>query len=263
MLHFISGLPRSGSTLLASILRQNPDFHASIESPVGQMVTNLAGGMSDNEAVRFLDDATRKRLLQSIFTAFYEKHPQNVIFDNNRRWCAQASMLRECFPTAKIICCVRDPAAIVDSLERLHHTHPLHLSGIIGYRANTTVFGRVSDYLGPEAVLGFAYNAMRGAFYSNRDMLLPVEYDALALYPAEMMERLHKALALPPFSYNFENIKNIPGTREFDAELCAPGLHDLKPKVALEERTSIVPPEILANLPKPFWRVKKEATKGG
>jgi sulfotransferase len=26
-IHFISGLPRSGSTLLAAILRQNPRFH--------------------------------------------------------------------------------------------------------------------------------------------------------------------------------------------------------------------------------------------
>jgi sulfotransferase len=27
-LHFISGLPRSGSTLLAALLRQNPFLHA-------------------------------------------------------------------------------------------------------------------------------------------------------------------------------------------------------------------------------------------
>ncbi|MFB8797203.1 MAG: sulfotransferase [Microcoleus sp.] len=32
--HFISGLPRSGSTLLAALLRQNPRFHAAMTSPV-------------------------------------------------------------------------------------------------------------------------------------------------------------------------------------------------------------------------------------
>ena len=32
--YFISGLPRSGSTLLSAILRQNPDFYADIASPV-------------------------------------------------------------------------------------------------------------------------------------------------------------------------------------------------------------------------------------
>lgn len=35
--HFISGLPRSGSTLLAAILRQNPRFLAATTSPVGEV----------------------------------------------------------------------------------------------------------------------------------------------------------------------------------------------------------------------------------
>ena len=32
-MHFISGLPRSGSTLLSAILRQNPRFYAAMSSP--------------------------------------------------------------------------------------------------------------------------------------------------------------------------------------------------------------------------------------
>jgi len=34
--HFISGLPRSGSTLLAAVLLQNPRFRAGMSSPVGR-----------------------------------------------------------------------------------------------------------------------------------------------------------------------------------------------------------------------------------
>jgi sulfotransferase len=39
--HFISGLPRSGSTVLSAILRQNPRFHASISSPVSGLFGNV------------------------------------------------------------------------------------------------------------------------------------------------------------------------------------------------------------------------------
>ncbi|MEM5734156.1 sulfotransferase, partial [Shewanella algae] len=35
--HFISGLPRSGSTLLSAILRQNPRFSAGMSSPVAML----------------------------------------------------------------------------------------------------------------------------------------------------------------------------------------------------------------------------------
>lgn len=46
-LHFISGLPRAGTTLLASILRQNPAVHASIMSPIGQVVTDAVTAMGE------------------------------------------------------------------------------------------------------------------------------------------------------------------------------------------------------------------------
>ncbi len=40
-IHFISGLPRSGSTLLGALLRQNRRFHASMSSPVGSLVNRM------------------------------------------------------------------------------------------------------------------------------------------------------------------------------------------------------------------------------
>ncbi|MBU2768788.1 sulfotransferase, partial [Acidithiobacillus ferrivorans] len=44
--HFISGLPRSGSTLLAAILSQNPRFSAGMSSPVAGLVHTLLHEMS-------------------------------------------------------------------------------------------------------------------------------------------------------------------------------------------------------------------------
>ena len=66
-IHFISGLPRSGSTLLAAILRQNPHFHAGMSSPVGTLFNALLRQMSqDNEAAVFIDDAQRHDLHQFV-----------------------------------------------------------------------------------------------------------------------------------------------------------------------------------------------------
>ena len=41
-IHFSSGLPRSGSTLLSALLRRNPRLHAGISGPVGGMFTVMA-----------------------------------------------------------------------------------------------------------------------------------------------------------------------------------------------------------------------------
>ncbi|WP_445305906.1 sulfotransferase [Microcoleus sp. T3_A4] len=41
--YFISGLPRSGSTLLAALLRQNPRFYSAMTSPIGDARRSNAG----------------------------------------------------------------------------------------------------------------------------------------------------------------------------------------------------------------------------
>jgi sulfotransferase len=44
--HFISGLPRSGSTLLSALLLQNPRFHAGMTSPVGTLFSGMLNQFS-------------------------------------------------------------------------------------------------------------------------------------------------------------------------------------------------------------------------
>ncbi|MEG3906006.1 sulfotransferase [Microcoleus sp. B4-C5] len=46
--HFISGLPRSGSTLLAALLRQNPRFHSAMTSPVGAQIDRMLSAVSED-----------------------------------------------------------------------------------------------------------------------------------------------------------------------------------------------------------------------
>ena len=65
--HFISGLPRSGSTLLAALLRQNPRFHARMSSPVARLFQMLLAGMSD-EGSQTIGDAQRARVLEGLFS---------------------------------------------------------------------------------------------------------------------------------------------------------------------------------------------------
>src|SRR4028118_1619539 len=116
--HFISGLPRSGSTLLAAILRQNPRFHAAMTSPVGGLVDRMLEAMSeDNEFSVFISREQKRALILSIFSAYY--HPQaekEAILDTNRLWY-KLPLILELFPEAKVICCVRNRAWIMDSIE--------------------------------------------------------------------------------------------------------------------------------------------------
>ncbi|MCG0997497.1 sulfotransferase [Acetobacter persici] len=66
----MSGLPRSGSTLLSAILQQNPAVrHAGIITPVAPMMVKLSSLMVEGDYVTEFDENTRKRLLRGVFFA--------------------------------------------------------------------------------------------------------------------------------------------------------------------------------------------------
>jgi sulfotransferase len=109
-LHFISGLPRSGSTLLPALLRQNPRFSAGMSSPVYNLFCSMLAETSARvEGSVFIDNEIRKRLLMGVFDAYYsEAKPETVIFDTNRGWTTNMGALAGLFPDAKVICCVHN-----------------------------------------------------------------------------------------------------------------------------------------------------------
>ena len=143
-IHFISGLPRSGSTLLAAILRQNSRVHAAESGPVASLVMGLQRQMSgENEGSVFIDDAQRRAVLKGVFDSFYaDIHSTRLVFDTNRAWCAKMPLLAELHPQAKVIACVRHMPWIMDSFERLVRRNALEPSGIFRFEPGGSVYSR-------------------------------------------------------------------------------------------------------------------------
>jgi len=118
-IHFVSGLPRSGSTLLAALLRQNPRFHANMGRPLDGVVNVMLGEMSDhNEFSMFIADEWRRRVLRGLFESYYGvEFAADVVFDTNRLCCSKLPVLCGLLPNLKWIACVRHVSWIVDSVE--------------------------------------------------------------------------------------------------------------------------------------------------
>ena len=71
--HFISGLPRAGSTLLSAILRQNPKIHAGMTSPVGPVFNATLTAMgAENEFSVFFKEEQKRDILMGVFDGFYK-----------------------------------------------------------------------------------------------------------------------------------------------------------------------------------------------
>ena len=81
--HFISGLPRSGSTLLGALLLQNKRHRASMSSPVASLTQRMSRSLGiRNEWSPLIDGEQRRRILASLLYAYYGSDPEkDIIFD--------------------------------------------------------------------------------------------------------------------------------------------------------------------------------------
>jgi sulfotransferase len=255
--HFISGLPRSGSTLLAALLQQNPDVSAGMSSPVGGLfhaTHNAMGAWSENSVM--LDDAQRQRILRGVFDSYYaDRQDKRLIVDTNRAWCARLPAVKRLFPDAKVICCVRSVAWIMDSIERLIREHPFRESKLWNNDSErSNVFTRVEALSQNDRFVGYAWSALKEAVYSEHaSSLLLVDYDLLAAAPAKVMDLIYDFLGEPRFEHDFDNV--VFDEPAFDQNLGLPGLHKVRPKVTLQSRRTLLPPDLFARLDDlSFWR---------
>ncbi|GLQ90694.1 sulfotransferase family protein [Dyella flagellata] len=253
--HFISGLPRSGSTLLSAILSQNPRFHAAMSGPLGGAFNTLLGELSGrNEYSVFISDVQRQRMLRSLFAAYYgPEYGAEVVFDTNRIWCGKLPQLKALFPQGKVIACVRHVSWIIDSVEQLVRKNAFQPSSIFNYQPGGTVYSRAEGLANGDGLVGHAYNALKEAFYGDDTAnLLLLRYETLVSDPARAIAAVYDFVGEPRYAHDFDNISYQAD--EFDLRAGTPGLHTVRKKVQARERSSVLPPDVFRRFENDmFW----------
>jgi sulfotransferase len=253
--HFISGLPRSGSTLLAAILNQNPRFRAGMTSALADILgVVMAEASSKNDFSFDVSDEQRTAMLRGLVENFYAAHADGVVFDTSRLWCSRMQLLATLFPASKVIACVRPLPWVLDSMERLVRRQPTGASKVFRFDTNTTVYSRVEALTDPRGMVGFAFQATKDAFYGQHapGHLLLLTYESLVRNPLAAMRAVYQFLGEPWFEHDFNHLGF--SADEFDARVGLPGLHTVRPKVEPIERTTVLPREIFGRfVNESFW----------
>lgn len=255
--HFISGLPRAGSTLLAALLKQNPRFHASMSSGLGTLVNGVTQMMSPGaEMAMTIEEDQRKDILRGLFDSYYQRcGDKEIIFDTNRMWTLRMPLLKALFPKAKVIACVRDVSWVMDSLECRVRENPFHFTRLFGPMNQGSVYSRVETLMGHDSLVGRAWTGLKEAFYGDQaDALLVVEYEYLSQAPEKVLRLIYEFIGESWYEgHDFENVQfDAP---EFDDALGVSGLHKVRPKVEFKPRRSILPPDLFKKYQDMgFWR---------
>jgi len=252
--HFITGLPRSGSTLLTSILNQNPKFHSSITDPLATFIKGMLETLVNEPGMKSeFPEFRRANCIRGMFDGYYEHIDKEVIFNTNRAWTYLTPQVKHVWPNAKMIVCVRDVNWVLDSFEVAHRKSPLSTNTVTG-GPGKSVYERVDMLMTDQGVVGFPYVGIKQAITSNeRNMLMLVEYNDLTKNPEKVMKALYSFIDEPYFEHDFNDVE--ASWDEYDKEI-GMSLHRIRKKVEYIPRNFILPPDILqkfANME--VWRM--------
>lgn len=241
--YFLSGLPRSGSTVLASILNQNPDVYVTPTSPMLDLLIENQDAFWKLPSVKANPNPDQlTNVTRAMINSMWEHRTESIIIDKNRGWgknMPASSILFE--KDIKVVATVRDLPSIMASWLTLLHNNPnSHMDKTLinkGYKPTD------ENRMG-EMWFNMVKDCMEGLVQLKKDApdrLLLVDYDELIKNPAKILNDVVTFLNLPVYTYNILDIQN--DTEDDDMVAWGlNGMHKIRPKL---EKTAKNPKEVL------------------
>jgi sulfotransferase len=234
--YFMSGLPRSGSTLLTALLNQNPNIHASTNSPLLDTIHYTEEYLLKNSEQYKANPKPEcaHKVLSSIPYNYYFNTPENIIVDKSRGWVNQIEHIKDYITKEpKIICPVRDIHDIITSflyLIQKSNTTSFIDKGLIERNIPITNDNRADYLMSSEGSIGLSYHALSEAYRKGNDKyLLLVDYDDLIKNPQQQLNRIYEFIEIPKFTHNFNSVKTKED--ENDSVYQLENMHTVRDKV--------------------------------
>lgn len=240
---FMGGLPRSGSTLLSSILNQNPEIHSGANSPVCGVMYNVERAIVQSEQfAAYPKPEVIPAVVGGVLDGWYSDIDAEVVIDKSREWINPeylGTLLRNFEGNPKIIVTVRSIPNVLASFISLIHKNPSTPSFIdqeIEVRQDFNFYRPVDDVrcdhlMRPKGIID---NALFGLTFATSKggskYFHIVEYDDLIGDTEETISGIYNFLDVKPFEHDFTNIKNV--VPEDDKVYGLAGMHDVRSSIS-------------------------------
>lgn len=218
-IHFMAGMPRSGSTLLTTLLNQNPEIYASHSSHLQQAMKDFIQGVPNYESVKY---GYRVNGYQQVFKnmaqSFYEDIDKPIIIDKSRAWCTRYSIdlaqqiagdVKIIFPTRPILevlasfvnLAENNPDNFIDKSMRNDDFWPYYYRPINDARCDWLMH---PNYQMDGALFGYALSQQE----EYKNMFCLVEYEDLCADPQGELNKIYDFLGLDRYNHNFLEIES-------------------------------------------------------
>ena len=253
---FLSGLPRTGSTVLGTLLSQHPDLHPTATSVVrDQLLCVKKYNLGESPYYNLKDEHSPCwAMMRGMLYGAYEHVTEEVVVEKDRGWAADISLIRRLTgEEPRIISPVRPIPEIIASFVLLSRKIGANSKiedeiRLANRQSNAWSLSRVIW----EKYIYSSWRTFRAGYEAHPECFLLLDYDEIVSEPKKTMALLTTYLDVAPWAPSTTNLKNP--NPENDRVYGMPGLHDVKPEL---KRTSPPAWEVLGDECYDFWRSQK------
>ena len=213
---FISGLARSGNTLLSSILNENPNIYATGKSANVEVMHRIYDIKQTDLHKEYGQDFGIENILNSYFTNFYSEIDKDYVIERGE-WITpyNLNMLRKYCPNEiKIIVMVRNIEDVIKSFLGVCQRNPnYYINEQYELVKNTLSFKNEIDFK-IDMIMSNQHNIdMISAIQNLKPSkeILFVDYDDLVDDVDDTIKNIYKFLNIENFNHDFFNIKQLEG----------------------------------------------------
>jgi sulfotransferase len=212
---YVTGLARSGSTLLCQLLAQHPAIYSTAHSsPLCHAVNNLRRQLSDDPfLLAQLDndfDLVYRRLtnaFRGFVDGWFAETDKQWVVDKNRGWLGSIETVHHLDPDFRMLVCVRELVQLYGSIESRHQEtilldFPDHL-------ANRSRYARADSLFSPNGVIGGPLRSLQSVQDLDEGIqkrMFYVVFEDLVREPRRVLRDMFAWLGLPQADIDTDNL---------------------------------------------------------
>ena len=228
-LFFLVAQPRSGNTLFASIMNQNPEIACTPNSITLEIMKDLFLLKQTDVFQNYPDHRSLDNVLDVVYDTYYKYWPQPIIIDRGPVMTqGNFALMQKHFKRPfKCIVLLRDTMDVLASYMKWYTENP---DAFVNKLANTDE-EKLSIVMNKDGAVAKDLEAIKNS-YNYKDMCHYVKYDDLVSQPEQEIRKVYQFMNLPYFNHRFQDLQQVEvNGMKYDDTVLGKNMHNIRATV--------------------------------
>ena len=223
---FLVAQPRSGNTLFASIMNQNPDIAATPNSITLEIIKDLHLLKQTDVFLNYPDHKSLDNVLDSVFDTYYKDWPQRIIIDRGPvMTIGNFQLMQKHFKRPfKCIVLLRNLMDVLASYMQWYTENPDSFVNRFGLQTDEE---KLMMIMNKDGAVAKDLEAIKNS-YNYPDICHFVKYDDMVTNSEQEFKKIYEFMGEPYFNHRFDSVDQVSvNGLSYDDKVVGSNMHKL------------------------------------